>query len=153
MGALCIGFRALSARISHEDLAFVNGRLAHERIAQPFLPNDFPGFFIDDEDGAAFGVESHIAVFDNGGGGAIIAGWNFPAKRAGICVEGVKLVRSITATYKDQSVSICGGGNWPAAGNAQHPSGFAVSGAKANRLQDGFGLRQTYLNRLTEIDL
>src|SRR5205814_5692852 len=72
------GAARVAAGIGDVQLALADRRLAHERVAEPFLPDDLAGFGLGDDDGAALGVEGDVAVLDHGRGGPVVAGLDLP---------------------------------------------------------------------------
>ena len=91
---------ALAVREGHVDLAGRDGRHAHERIAEPFLPHRFA---VQGEDFqlATFGVESNEAFIDHGRRGSVVLSPVLPDLLAGDGIEGIKLMTAEAAADED----------------------------------------------------
>src|SRR5579859_1850794 len=147
-----LGMAALAGGMSHKETSVGNCRLTHERIAQPLLPDHFAGFFIHHNQCAALGVEGHISGFNYGGSRAIIRGLDFPYQVASLGIEGVELMRTISAAYEDHAIGEGMGCNRTSAGNAHHPSGSPIGGLESLGLKVAGDLGQRHIRSVIEGD-
>ena len=147
---------SLAGGIGHEQLAFADRRLAHQRITEPFLPDCFAGAGVADDDGAAFGVVRDVVVLDDGGGGSIIGRLHLPDFLAGCGVEGIERVRAITAADEQHSAAVNHGeggrSDRAGAGDAHGPCFAAIFGFEGDGLQLGQIPRQSKLHRFVHVD-
>src|SRR5262249_53287699 len=114
---------AVAARVGkgHENLAAGDRGHAHQRVAEPFLP-DRPALGGEDLQLEARGVEGDEAARDGGGGGAVVVGVVLPGEGAGGGVEGVELVAAEAAAEEQPAVSDGGRGERPPAGDGRLPA-------------------------------
>ena len=144
---------ALPRRKGHVEPPVGNRRLTHQRIAEPLLPDEFAGARFDHDHRTTLRVKGDIAVFHHSGRRPVVRSLRLPTKRAGLRVEGIKLVRAVTAADKDNAVCVSRRRNGPAAGNAQSPASAAVRRHKRRGLQVLFERWQGDCDGAVEIDL
>src|SRR5437660_2507607 len=90
----------------HVQNAFINGRLAHQRIPQPLLPDYPPRFFVDYYQRATLGVERNSPVCHYCGCGSIIYGLNFPNDSSRVRVHRVEFVGTVSTTNEEHPVGV-----------------------------------------------
>jgi hypothetical protein len=87
----------------HEDPALADGGHAHQRVAQPLLPD---GLAVDGQDLqlAALGVEHDVALVDDRRGGAIVGGLVLPGEGPVGGVEGEEVIAPEASPQEDAAV-------------------------------------------------
>src|SRR5260370_41168673 len=90
----------LSGRVGDEKVAVRDRWLAHQRIAQPLLPDDLAGLFVHDDHRTTLGVERHITTLDHGGSRPVLRGIYLPGDLARLSLERVELMGSLPTTHK-----------------------------------------------------
>jgi hypothetical protein len=117
-------------RVRHQNRWSGKGRLRHQRVAEPSLPDDSPVLGVDDVHGAALGVEGHPAFGDHGGGGAVVAGLDLPQRLAVVGGHRVELVAAETGPHEELAVRYRGRGQRTVPGDADAPPHASIRTAE-----------------------
>src|SRR5262249_23279655 len=112
----------LSGRRSHKQSALADGRLTEQRVAKPLFPNQPTRATFHDKHRAAFRIESHVSMLQKSGSRSVIIGLNLPSNFTSPRIQRVKFMRSITAAYKQHSISISRSCDRKIASQANDPS-------------------------------
>ena len=123
---------ALAIGVGHVEPSLGDGRHAHQRIAQPLLPDRF-AVQGKDLQLAALGVEGDVALGHHGRGGTVIAGPILPKHLARLGVEGIELVAAEAAADEELSLDDGRGGQGMVAWNRHFPA-FPLAVLRRKRL-------------------
>ena len=139
-------------RMGHKQHALINRRLAHQRIAQPLLPNHTSPSLLHLHQRAALGVEGHHFVGYHRRGRSVVACLDLPNDSSRLGVQGVKLVRAVAAADKEHPIGVGRRGDGPPAGEPQHPAALTVGGAEGSGFEIAACRWEIHFHGLTQID-
>ena len=139
-------------RMGHEQHALINRRLAHQRIAQPLLPNHTSPSLLYHHQRAALGVKGHHSVGHHRRGRSVVARLELPNDSSRLGVQGVKLVRAVAAADKEHPIGVGRRGDGPPAGEPQHPAALTVGGAEGSGFEIAACRRKIHFHGLAQID-
>jgi hypothetical protein len=116
---------ATAVGVGDVDAVAVHGGHAHQRVAQPPLPD---GTALDGEDSqlTALGVEDDVSVADDGRRRPVVGGLVLPGDGAGRGVQGVELVAAEAPAEEEEAVHHGGRGQGAAAGDGDLPPADGV---------------------------